>query len=403
MIIFLPSEWRTYHRRPYWEAMAEHSQVLVIEPPAGIFSFWLHPKRMIDYLRGAGKLRRNQSNILFFRPPQLASPGINFIVRPLAALDRFLMRHQIQRILKQMQNEFDTAVVFLVHAQQHHFSKVIPDARQCYEITDLYAMPRGHHRLDENHWHTKRVRRSEKKIISDSDVILTSSKLIYDELRETNAKVYYLHNAADYRHFVKSADNELEIPDNIKLLPRPRLGFFGNINHLIDYELITKLAGEFTNGAIVMIGGEQKNTGITHDHWYQMTKTMGNVHYLGFRDYENLPVYLKGFDVCLMPFRLNDWMQYSAPNKTFQYLASGKPIVSTDFPEVHNVESVIYIAKKHTEFVKLVREALNDSSETKKAERQQVAFENSTEKWAEKVMQILYKTINEKKPFTGLS
>jgi glycosyltransferase involved in cell wall biosynthesis len=222
-------------------------------------------------------------------------------------------------------------------------------------------------------------------------------------LNGSTSNVYYLQNSADYRHFVKSADTELEIPGDIKLLPRPRLGFIGNINHLIDYELLAKLSGEFTNGAIVMIGGEQKNSGITRDRWYQKTKTNGNVHYLGFHDYEKLPNYLKGFDVCLMPFRLNDWMRYSAPNKTYQYLASGKPIVSTDFPEVHHVEQVVHIAKNHTEFIEMVRRALNDKSDIGKAARQQVAFENSTEKWAEKVMEILNKSLTERKPFTGLS
>ena len=396
LILFLPSEWRTYHRKPYWEALARHSQVLVVEPPAGILSVWLHPKRMIDYLRRAGKLRRNQTNIYFYRPLQLASPGIDFMIPPLAWLDRFLMRLQIQSAMKQIKNEFDTALVFLVHAQQYHFSAMIPEAWQCYEITDLYALPRGQIQLDEKHPHTKRVRRREKRIISGSDVIITSSKLIYDELNGMCTGLYYLHNAADYRHFAKSAASELEISADIKYFPRPILGFFGNINNLIDYELLTKLAAAFHSGSIVLIGGEQKITRVHNDTWYQKTKTIENIHYLGFRDYDNLPAYLQAFDVCLMPFRLIDWMRYSAPNKTYQYLASGKPVVSTDFPEMHYVEKVISIGKSHAEFIELVRQALNDSSPEKRTARQQVASENSTEKWAEKVMNILSKTLNEK-------
>ena len=357
----------------------------------------------MDYLSRAGKLRQSQNNIYFLRPLQLASPGIDFMIPFLASVDKFLMRRQIQRAVKQLKHEFDYAVVFLVHAQQYHFSAMIPQSRQCYEITDLYALPRGQDRLDESHQHTKRIRRREKKIISESEVVITSSKLIFDNCKLSHQNTQYLHNAADYRHFAKSATGELEIPVDIRHFPRPILGFFGNINNLIDYELLTKLATAFNNGSIVIIGGEQKITRVQSDTWFQKTKTIENIHYLGFKDYDKLPAYLKGFDVCLMPFRLNDWMRHSAPNKTFQYLASGKPVVSTDFTEARNFKMVVSIAKTHAEFIELMRQALNDNSPEKKAARQQVAYENSTEKWAEKVMNILTKTLNEKRPINGAS
>lgn len=303
-----------------------------------------------------------------------------------------LMQRQIQKAIKQIESSFNEIVIFLVHAQQHHFSGIIPKARQCYEITDLYALPRGEHRLDEHHPHTKRVRRAEKRIISDSDLIITSSRVIFEELKSAPASVHYVNNAADYEHFAKSAYSNLEIPDDMQELPRPRLGFFGNINHLIDYELLAKLAGEFPGGAVVMIGGEHKNTGITSDEWYQRTKLIKNIYYLGFREYDKLPSYLKVFDVCLLPYRLNDWMRYSAPNKTYQYLASGKPVVSIDFPEAHVAEKVMLIAKSHQEFIEMVKNASNDKDESKRVGRQRFAFENSTEKWAEKVMEIIGKS-----------
>ncbi len=389
LILFLPQEWEIYHRRPHWEALAAHSRILLVEPPAGILTVWLRPKRLLNYYIKDRNLRKSGRNLYFFRPIQLASPGIDFLLPFLSGLDRIWMRRQLQQVLNKIKGEFDIAVTFINQVQQHHFSKTIPHSLQCYEITDLYVIPYGHHQLDESHWYTKRARSYDKKILSDSDLVITSSKLIYDNLKTPVGNIHYLHNSADYNHFVKSAGADLTVPEELRNLKKPILGFIGYINHLIDYELLTKLAVAFRDGSLVLIGGEQKITKVHNDTWYQKTKIIENIHYLGFKDYRQLPAYLKGFDVCLMPFRLNDWMRYSAPNKTYQYLASGKPVVSTNFPEMENVKKVVLVAGDHEEFVNLVQGALNDKSEIKKAERQKVALENSTENRAIKMTNIL--------------
>ncbi len=389
LVLFLPQEWKIYHRRPHWEAMAAHTKVLIVEPPAGILSVWLRPKRLLNYFIRDRNLRQDGHNLYFFRPIQLASPGIDFLLPFLSVLDRIWMRRQLKKVLNKIKEEFDVAVTFIVQVQQHHFSKIVPNSLQCYEITDLYVIPYGHHQLAENHWYTKRARRYDKKILGDSDLVITSSKLIYDDLKTTVKNIHYLRNCADYNHFAKSAGDKLSVPAELQNLKKPILGFIGYINHLLDYELLTKIAAAFPNSSIVIIGGVQTITNVHRDNWYQKTKALENIHYLGFRDYEKLPAFLKGIDVCLMPFRLNDWMRYSAPNKTYQYLASGKPIVSTNFPEMEHVKNVVHVATGHEEFIRMVQEALNDRSEIKKAERQKVAFENSTENRALKMMRIL--------------
>ncbi len=390
LILFLPQEWKTYHRRPHWEAMAKHARLLIMEPPAGILTVFLQPKRLIEYFNNGRKVRQQgEKATATFRPIQLGSPGIDFMLPFLSGIDRFLMRRQLKKVLKLLSADLNNTVTFIVHVHQHHFSKLLPQVRQCYEITDLYVIPQGEDQLEENHWYTKRARRYEKKLVLESEIIITSSKLIYEDLRSTHSNVYYLHNSADYAHFSKSETAELEIPAEIKGLAKPVLGFVGYLNHLIDFELLAMLANEFTNGSIVVIGSEQKINKVTNDSWYQITKQLNNIHYFGFKDYESLPEYLRGFDVCLLPFRLNVWMRYSAPNKTFQYLATGKPIISTDFPEMQAFKNVVYVASDHKQFIKMAREALNESNEAKRVERKKIALENSTENRSVKVMNIL--------------
>ncbi len=398
LILFLPQEWQIYHRRSYWEALARHTPVLVIEPPSGLLTFWLHSKRLADYFQGRGKIRQNGENLYFLRPLLIVPPGIDFRFPLFALIDRVLMKRQVEKAVKSMHQEFRRIVAFLVHVQQSLFSALIPGFRQCYEITDLYTLARGADKLDENNRYTKRALKEEKRIVEESHVVITSSKLIYESLRKSHPNIHYLRNSADYKHFSKSADTALKIPDEIANLPQPRLGFIGYINNLIDFELLVRLSDEFSESSVVLIGAEQKNTGIMNSDWYHKCKSQKNIHYLGFKTYETLPAYLKGFDICLMPFRLNEWMQYSAPNKTYQYLASGKPVVSTDFPEVRYLANVIRIGKDHNDFVRQVREALSEKSDLLTAERKKIAAENSTENRAVKVMEIVNRAITLDKP-----
>jgi glycosyltransferase involved in cell wall biosynthesis len=107
--------------------------------------------------------------------------------------------------------------------------------------------------------------------------------------------------------------------------------------------------------------------------------TLRNVHYLGWRPYDTLPAYMKAMDVCLMPYRLNEWMRNAHLNKTYQYLAAGKPVVSTAFPEVIRLEKVISVAKHTEDFIAAVEKALNRTDTTQDiADRLEIARQNSS-------------------------
>jgi glycosyltransferase involved in cell wall biosynthesis len=111
---------------------------------------------------------------------------------------------------------------------------------------------------------------------------------------------------------------------------------------------------------------------------------------LGWRSYETLPAYQKGLDVCLLPYLLNEYTRNVHPNKLHQYLAGGKPIVSTDMPEMRPFADVIAIARDHKEFLGLVEQMLQNGSNPLMIERRiAVAQENSVEKRAEVKIALL--------------
>jgi len=392
VVVYLPREWHIYQRRPHWLALSKHYQLLMIEPVVGILTAWKHPKRILELLKGK-RLRRGEKGIYFYRPLLLASPLVDFVVSPLAKIDRYLMKRILKKIIDKLPAQFKHLIAFINNVHQYHFAKLQAHELCVYEVTDLGLLPHGQQTLDESHWYTKKAMKHESRLVSVADIIITSSKLIGEKWRTVHSNIQYLPNCADFSHFSRAVDEDLAVPSELSNIPPPRLGFVGYINHLIDFELVNKLAIAKKNVSIVIIGSEQRITGIHKDAHYRQSQKITNIHFLGFKPYNELPKYLKGFDVCLMPFRLNEWMRYSAPNKVYQYLAAGKPVVSTNFTETEVAKDVISIARDHQGFIDSVTNLLNESNTDNKHRRLSFAKEHSTEARAEKVAAIINATL----------
>jgi glycosyltransferase involved in cell wall biosynthesis len=135
-------------------------------------------------------------------------------------------------------------------------------------------------------------------------------------------------------------------------IQKPVLGFFGVVDERMDYELIARLADANPNWSVVIIGPRTKVE-------ESVLPKRSNIHWLGGRDYKELPAYCKAFDVCLMPFALNEATEYINPTKSLEYMATGRPIVSSAVADVvRNFGSVVHIGNSHDEFIELCRQAL---------------------------------------------
>ena len=130
-------------------------------------------------------------------------------------------------------------------------------------------------------------------------------------------------------------------------IPHPRIGFFGNLrDQLVDFDLLERLARELPHVQVVLVGDATRAMERLTAH--------SNIHWFGFRPYNDVPRYGAGFDVAIMPWNDNEWIRNCNPIKLKEYLALGLPVVSTDFPEVRRYESVVRIARDADDFVRLV-------------------------------------------------
>lgn len=396
ILVFLPLEWRYYHRRPQWLAIGEIAQVLAVEPPVGILSFWLHPERLLAFIRNRLKIRKGERGIFFFRPLTLVTVGIGYRIQWLAKLDRLLLKVQLRYVLRVLDVPFEKLATFIVTVQQHYMSNIIPAGLKCHEVTDEYFVIPGQEKIDVSCKRTKKAIRTERWILSHIDILFASSRALYESRSKVFLKTFYVPNSADYDHFSRALSADQEIPADVNDIPGPRIGYVGNINEVVDVDLINSIAESRREWSIILIGNENGSKNFKDSQTYRKCKSLPNIHFLGFRDYDLLPAYMKGFDVCLSPFSSSEWMRNSFPNKIFQYLATGTPVVSTDFPSIWELKDVVYIADNEKKYIELVDRALAEDNRELIEKRLRVARLNSTRVRAKQTLDILTESLSEK-------
>lgn len=166
----------------------------------------------------------------------------------------------------------------------------------------------------------------EARLMARAAVVFTGGYELYLSKRRHHSNVHSFGCGVDFDHFHR-ASNGLPVPQEVDRLPRPRLGYVGVIDERLDYELLDELARSHPDASLAMIGPIVK---VDPDSLPRRP----NIHYLGPQPYEKLPNILAGFDVCLMPFAMNDASRFINPTKTLEYLATGKPVVSTPVRDV---------------------------------------------------------------------
>jgi glycosyltransferase involved in cell wall biosynthesis len=192
----------------------------------------------------------------------------------------------------------------------------------------------------------------EQFLLSRADVVFTGGYQLFEAKSRAHGNVHFFGCGVDVEHFGRARGDGLDISPALEGLPRPLLGYFGVIDERLDYALIGALADAFPAATVVMAGPLAKVE-------REQLPAQANIRWLGQRAYEELPSLVKGFDVCLMPFALNDATRYINPTKTLEYLAAGKPVVSTAVADVvRNFGEVVEVAGDAEGFIQAVRRSL---------------------------------------------
>jgi uncharacterized SAM-binding protein YcdF (DUF218 family) len=180
------------------------------------------------------------------------------------------------------------------------------------------------------------------------------------------------------------------VPDDLKDITRPIIGYIGGIHHHIDFGLLKYIAKSNPRWSIVLVGPIQTSI--------EGLKNISNIYFIGKRDFSRLPEYIGQFDVCLVPYLLNEYTETVYPTKISEYLMMGKPVVSTALPEVikFSKEGIIFIGNDYEDFTNKISLALERNSDEDRNLRVSFAQKNSWGKRIEEMSEKILKAIAEK-------
>jgi UDP-galactopyranose mutase len=199
------------------------------------------------------------------------------------------------------------------------------------------------------------LREREADLLARASVVFTGGQSLYEAKRHQHDNIHAFPSSVDVAHFGRARRLVSDPPDQASI-PHPRLGFFGVIDERMDLALLTGVAAARPDWHIIMIGPVVKIDPAT-------LPAAANIHYLGPRTYEELPQYVGGWDVALLPFARNEATRFISPTKTPEYMAAGRPVVSTSIRDVvrpYGQQGLVRIADDVPSFVAACEAAMAD-------------------------------------------
>ncbi|HEV8160080.1 MAG TPA: glycosyltransferase family 1 protein [Pyrinomonadaceae bacterium] len=201
---------------------------------------------------------------------------------------------------------------------------------------------------------------NERRLFKKADLVFTGGQSLYEAKKHQHKQVFAFPSSIDAEHF-KQARTITEERAEQKSIPRPRFGYYGVIDERIDIRLLAEIADLRPDWQFVMVGPVVKISD-------EDLPRRENIHYLGGKSYQDLPAFLADWDVAIMPFAINESTRFISPTKTPEYLAAGKPVVSTPIRDVvrpYGEMNLVHIASTAEEFVAAGEKALQENDAKK--------------------------------------
>ncbi|MGX4642526.1 glycosyltransferase [Massilia sp. SYSU DXS3249] len=206
----------------------------------------------------------------------------------------------------------------------------------------------------------KQLLQRESALLGIADLVFTGGPSLYEAKKDRHANAHCFSSSVDAKHFRQALDSAISHPEQANI-PGPRLGFYGVIDERFDTELVRRMAEAHPEWQIVLVGPVVKIDPAELPRGE-------NVHYMGQRNYDELPKFLAGWDVCLLPFAMNDSTKFISPTKVLEYMAAEKPSVSTPITDVKvPYGDVVAIASTPEEYIAACERMLAMSEDEKRA------------------------------------
>lgn len=303
--------------------------------------------------------------------------------KALQRLNRALYIHRIRAALRRLGP--GPVILWLSHPLQAWALDAFPERILCcYDWTDDWAAFEVLPVADR-----EELIRLNDRLLLEADVVFAVSEILYRRARRVNGSACRAPNATDPTVVGMAAEPGSVAPELVNL-PRPVAGYVGQIADKIDYGLLEALADARPTWSFVFVGNVWDN----HRHQAAALDARSNVHFLGRRNFHDLPAYFRGFDVCILPHAITPLTRSMDPIKLYDYLATGKPIVSTPVAGVERFADVVHVGEGAGGFLTALEKALREPPDLRER-RLRYAQENAWARRAEEMWSVLHSHLKE--------
>jgi len=328
--------------------------------------FRKHWRRIFLFLLGAREIEPN----LFIYTPPILLPAFQ-IFTWINTINNFVLAIFLRLVLRKL--SFKDPVLWLYTHFNQSLVKRLGCKKSLYFCVDELSAARGLIKREV-------VNEQEAETLRSVDAAITTTTTLKDTRNRFNSNIHVVPNAANVSHFNKAVLGSCPEPEDLKVIPRPRLVFLGGIAYWLDLDLLRHTAKSRPHWQIIMVGPEVIDTGLL--------KNLENVHFLGRKDYDRLPDYLAWCDVALNPYKVDDIARGCSPLKLYEYIAAGLPVVSSEMPEAHRFDGLVRVTTNYDDFVSGIEEILSLGETTRASSRHKAYEVSQKHTWENRFVEV---------------
>ncbi|MEW6614385.1 MAG: ElyC/SanA/YdcF family protein [Thermodesulfobacteriota bacterium] len=363
---------------------AKHGNRVLFIENTGVRTLTFHDiprlkKRIGNWIKSVKGFRQEMENLYIFSPIFFPFPYSKIA----QLVNRFLFLNTLKKWLKI--TRFSNPIIWTFLPTQTTINLINNIEHKLvvyYSIADFAQLTNN----------PKKLKETERQLLRICDVVFAQGEEIKNRCLEHNQNVYIFPFGVNIENFLSFSYEDSNVPEDIKSIPTPRLGYIGGIHKHIDFDLVKTLAKRNPKWSFVFVGPLQTDI--------SKLQRLENVHFLGKKEFTDLPAYVNSFDAGLIPYVLSEYTRTVYPTKINEYLVMKRPVVSTPLPEVikFNEENgaLVYIGKNNTDFEEQINKALKENDLTTPQLRIEAARKNSWTQRIEDMSNLIGKALTKK-------
>lgn len=240
--------------------------------------------------------------------------------------------------------------------------------------------------------HPRKVRKTERRLLERCDLVFAQGAVLRDKCRRWNRRVHVFPFGVNLEVFERESQRVSDMPDDLRRIPQPLIGYVGGLHRHVDFPLVRAVAAQRPDWSFVFVGPIQADV--------SSISGLPNTFLLGKKTFEQLPTYIRRFDVCTVPYAQSAYTHTVYPTKLNEYHALGKPVVSTPLPEIRAFNErhgpLVYLADGAHEFAAQIAQALRERDPERLRRRISIAQDNGWNRRIEQMSEAIEAALQEK-------